>query len=751
MRFLRSHGILHDVLSTLRAFASQAERTRPTRFPPVQRKSGRPSRARDTDPYEEEPMRSLQNLRGLRGFPAARPDGRCERGEEKSFQQDALMARETLKWHRKETHLSKMIDDLVIEKAPKVETGRWWDSWEAEWDDGWDWEEKWQRKRLDGTPASPSEVIVGKDDPRRPQGPMWQREDGSYQPVPTLNHYQLAEAIVAARNRKVDELHWQALCRRAELVAMSMTPAELLAVARCVGERQSGQLRLLWKIATFVVERISSYTTVDLVCLANVYSSLDVVHHGMLNVVALILASPEDERIMDAPLAVDTLKSFARAEYPLPLLVGEVKRILLSDCLDTLKPRLALSALESFSALNSLDGELLALLLPHALGPSSLGNLAPICAAASWAASQAQFEPIKASGMHRSEAEDSMNQVATHVTKPSMSINAAQEVILQALEACLQKCKLPNVQVVAQGKQTLQGLDIKSAPNAQGPLCPLCVVPTLQGPPVSVRGELLLGAAQLLAMSEQRRTLAAQLLKAAVGSSTKVALWQPEQLLPWLEVAMQSVTPATEVSTIEPEVVVLILRSICTQPARLTAISASLALALPRILQLYGEPVMPAISDTGQLLCDTVRPELYRLPLLDTYRLLEGCLKVEALLASEETTESRSGPAKLLFSAVLKSLPLKFKSEAIFHRKVHSTSGPELAEWCVLLAESDLEAVPESVWALLAAKSQEALAASGLGVEASSRPEVSGARVARQIFSALLKVRSRSGGVEEDI
>ena len=647
-----------------------------------------------------------------RNFWALRP------GVDRGFEEDALVAKKTLQWHRKEAQFTGEVYGCFLES--QTNRTRWWDSWEVDWDDGWDWEQKWQSQRSDGSPAAPSEVIVGKDNPRRPSSPMWLENDGHYRPVPSLNHSQLAEAIVDAPKKKVDELHWQALCRRAELVAMSMTPAELLAVARCVAERQSGQLRLLWKIASLMVERIGSFTTTDLACLANVYSSLDAVHHGMLNVVALILASPEDEREMDAILAIDVLKSFARAQHPLPLLVNEVRRVLLSDPTE-LKPSMALSGLESFSKLKCLDGEILGCLLPYVLstGPAA-ESVAQICAAASWAYRQ-KLEVQQMSDMSVSEA-----------------LSDAQEAILSSVLERLQHCRWQQLQVLRAKR-----FDSSSFSSPQNCVDCVVVVPT-SGQMASVKGELLLAAAQLLASQLQSdsidsspRQLAKQILTAAVGTSSKLLLWSVEQRVEWLTVAADLAERSQELP-----ILALLGSFHSLEAAKLTMISPTVATVLPRILT-YGQPVASEVSQTVKLVCEAVRQELYRLRLKETYQVLEGAFKAQALLGDFGESGAIELSVSSLLSAILDSLPAKFKSESVFHRKGVSQSGLELADWCTLLASAsftmDTISVPESIWKLLALECQSALAASGLGQE--NGESFSGAAVAKQMMDSFLKVK----------
>ena len=625
-----------------------------------------------------------------------------QRPREKAFLEDGLRTQEVLQWHRKEIVDSNEVNDVAVQSSK--DRNRWWDNWEAEWDEGWDWEERWQHRRPDGSVAQVEEVILGKDSPRRPRGPMWLQETG-YQPVPTLNHQQLTEAIVNARkNAQVDELHWQALCRRAELVAVSMTPAELLAIARCVAERQSGQLRLMWKIASMAVERISSFTSEDLVCFAHVYSSLDSVHHGMLNVVALILASPEDERTMDPILAVDALRSFARAQYPLPLLLQEVRRIILQAS-GSLKPKDALCALDSFSQLKSLDGELLSVLVP----PSLQGSLSETCAAASWARSQLE------SGGLSLDAPPEMSR--------AMSDADALRSILSALRESLSNSKW-------------QQLQLRSDRNSE----PLCILPHKEGPS-AVRGRLLLDAARLLSagLGEGDLNLAAELLRSVTATRAGqdfIALWPTDALVDWLEV-LEKLKP----SSVPPELLPSMLGFIVADPTKLIrrpAMIASLADLLPCVLETYGgqETSVSAIFHTGKLLCDILEPELFRLRLQETFRVLDACLQVQAL-SSGDWTEGFQPHLEALLAAVFEALPAKFKSEAVFHRR-SVRSGAEVAAWCQLLASALAHRrPPESLWALLAEESQVVLAAAGLGEDGG----VSGALVAKQILEAFLSLR----------
>ena len=623
----------------------------------------------------------------------------------------------------------------LVEASIESPPSRWWDSWDAEWDEGWDWEEKWQSTRPDGMPAGPSEIVSGKDDPRRPRGPLWPSLDADgYQPVATLNHSQLVAAIVAARNGHADELQWQALCRRAELVAMSMTPAELLAVARCVAERQSGQLRLLWKIAMFVVEHLGSFTVQDLACLANVYSSIDSVHHGMLNVVALILASSDDERNLDHVLAVDILASFARAQYPLPLLLQEARKALLTDTAN-LTPRLALSALQSLSTLEALDGELLAALLDRALldsGPQQSVQQAFATAAWAWQV-RTLLEKVDESHLpDMPETEEKDREV------PSTAGREALERITEVLSESLQSCDLRRLRLI-------QADD--------GPLCLL----VSSGKPSQMPSKFLLASALLLTHRKEPDgrygSLAIELVAAAAGSAPQLAAWSTEQQVQWLRVAVEAAEAAPTAS--KAELVLPLLQAIPGHASYLLIPEAAcLASLLPRVLAHYPSSVaaVAAVTEASSALAEAVCPELFRLRVHEARQVLHAycTLLAELELADQAHAQALLPHASTLFQKILDGFPAKLKSESVFHRRGSGgqPSPRELAAWCALLSDVDLVhplgvKVPERIWELLAAECQEALTAAGLGQE--SLDEESGAAIAEQMLQAFVRKQGEYG------
>ena len=574
--------------------------------------------------------------------------------------------------------------------------------------------------RPDGTPAGPSEIVAGKDDPRRPRGPLWPSFSGDgYQPVATLNHSQLVAAIVAARNGHADELQWQALCRRAELVAMSMTPAELLAVARCVAERQSGQLRLLWKIAMFAVEHLGSFTVQDLACLAHVYSSIDSVHHGMLNVVALILARSDDKRNLDQVLAVDILASFARARYPLPLLLQEARKVLVGDN-EELAPGLALNALQSFSDLDALDPQLLGTLLPQAL--ASKQNLQQTCATASWAwQALALLNRVDLLGDEERVDERQAGELVVH-EKAAMSGRQALECIGGVLSESLRSCDLRRLRLI----QTDGGS--------------LCILVTKEGRPWQLQSRLLLASALLLTHQkmEGAASLAAELVAAAASSA---AAWSAEQHVQWLRVAVEAAEAAPRVP--KAELVLPLLQAVPKHQSHLLIPEAAgLSSLLPRLLKQYPSSEA-AIAEVSCVLADAVRPDLFRLRVHEARQVLHAYLALPMLLP-EAQAHVLQPRASALFQSILDGFPAKLKSESVFHRRGGQPSASELAAWCALLSNESLVLplgveIPESLWELLAAECREALTAAGLGQE--SHDEESGAAIAEQMLQAFLRKR----------
>ncbi|CAE7489594.1 unnamed protein product [Symbiodinium sp. CCMP2456] len=649
---------------------------------------------------EEDDEKQSKNFRQLRAFAQA------------DFTKDAQDAREALRWHRKEVHHAQEVKDALVEVSSGAEesTGRWWDAWDAEWDEGWDWEEKWR------TAAGRSE-LVSKDDPRRPRGPLLSCEDG-YQPVATLNHQELVAAIVSARNGQADELQWQALCRRAELVAMSMTPAELLAIARCVGERQSGQLRLLWKIAMLSVEHLGSFTVQDLACLANVYSSIDTVHHGMLNVVALVLASSDDERNLDHVLAADVLASFARAQYPLPLLLGEARKVLLRDSAE-LAPGLALSALESLSSLEGLDGELLAALLDRALPHSP--SLQQTCATATWA-----WQVLAL--LEKLEVPAPLENVEHLMVRerPSISGRHAVERITATLSESLRSVDLRHLRFIQTGDASY-----------------VCLAVSQKGQPSQLPSPQILASALLLThqRTETDSCLAAELVAASSGSMQPV--WSAEQQVQWLRVAVEAAeaAPVSNAELVQPLLKALPRHA----PHLLIPEAAILASLFPRILTQYPTSEA-AVAETAVALAQAVRPDLFRLRVHEARQVLHGYCSLMPVIMAQVNAEKILPEASRLFKSILDGFPAKLKSESVFHRSGQGQgqpSAPELAAWCILLSNADLirplGKVPEGIWEVLASECQEALTAAGLGQE--SDFEMSGAAIAEQMLLSFLRKR----------
>ena len=143
---------------------------------------------------------------------------------------------------------------------------------------------------------------------------------------------------------------------------------------------------------------------------------------------------------------------------------------------------MALSALDSFSRLKGLDGELLSTLLPTVLGPvSSAESLAQICAAASWAYKQ----PREAA-----EASQTVNLTKELEKTAWMSLSQAHREILNTLVKRLEYSKLQQLQVLRQkGQTSFQAWKMRGSAALTASL-PLCVVPTLDHEMASVKGDL---------------------------------------------------------------------------------------------------------------------------------------------------------------------------------------------------------------------------------------------------------------------
>ena len=99
------------------------------------------------------------------------------------------------------------------------------------------------------------------------------------------------------------------------------------------------------------------------------------------------------------------------------------------------------------------------------------------------------------------------------------------------------------------------------------------------------------------------------------------------------KIAEVSPPPQETLTTLTP-LIPLMLRSISAlEASKLTMISAEVADVLPRILKSYGKVTISDVSVTVNLLCNAVRPELYRLRLQETYRVLHGSLTIQASVA----------------------------------------------------------------------------------------------------------------------
>ena len=395
----------------------------------------------------------------------------------------------------------------------------------------------------------------------------------------------------------------------------------------------------------------------DLACLANVYSSIDSVHHGMLNVVALILARPDDDRKLDEILAVDVLASFARAKYPLPLLLTEARKAL-ADC-ESLAPALALSALQSFATLEALDEELLAAFLPRALGSAESSNpgLQQVCSTASWAwEALSQLEKVGVDSAFMPQevevehANEHMGKLAVRDTPlPSMTGQEALDRIAQILSNSLRACDLRMLRLI----QTADGTS-------------MCIL-VADGRPVQLQSKKLLTSALLLTHEkvEAYCSLAGELMAAATGSALQTA-WTVEQQVLWLQVAVEAAEAAPTVS--KAELVLPLLKAFPSHaPHLLIPEAACLAGMFPRLLML-GPASQAAVTESSIALAEAVRPDLFRLRVREARQVLEAYLQLPALL-TEAQSQALQPYASALFQSILDSFPVKLKSEGVFHRR----------------------------------------------------------------------------------
>ncbi|CAJ1369168.1 unnamed protein product, partial [Effrenium voratum] len=261
----------------------------------------------------------------------------------------------------------------------------------------------------------------------------------------------------------------------------------------------------------------------------------------------------------------------------------------------------------SFSALRALSAGLCGRLAPAALG---VADLRQSCEAAVWAwEEQTCLRGVKA------------------IEGEGWSGNMVTQVVLEKLKEALKQCRLQQLQLVSSG-------------------APLCVVPTLAGR-AQVPGNAVLAAACLLATdNSESRQKAGELLRAVASSSAKLTLWPPEQRVRWLSVAA-----AVDASD---EAVALILENLASIPKQLALCSPVLAELLPRVAAngLHAEA-----EAAGRALCDALVPELYRLRLPESQRLLAGCLELRAVLGQNgDALEASYGPScEALLKAVVEA------------------------------------------------------------------------------------------------
>eukprot|EP00933_Yihiella_yeosuensis_P081872 TRINITY_DN95572_c0_g1_i1.p1 TRINITY_DN95572_c0_g1~~TRINITY_DN95572_c0_g1_i1.p1 ORF type:complete len:504 (+),score=134.34 TRINITY_DN95572_c0_g1_i1:137-1513(+) len=388
-------------------------------------------------------------------------------------------------------------------------------------------------------------------------------------------------------------------------------------------------------------------------------------------------------------------------------------------------------------------------------GISASSSLAEACAAADWALFAHQS--LNAMSLPKSDAmtgdtdPDLEGALALMDESRKMSREEAMTLVLDSLRSSLSEHQLHHCRVL-------------QAARPGKP--PLCVLPRQGGRAQSsaaakVDGLSLLSSAELL-MAEQAEkadvALAAALFDAVCNSTNKVKAWQPEHQVRWLTVA----TSAMEASVvIQSDSIVPLLNSLASlKSGQFVPPAAALASVLPRTLQAAGPDIANEISRVGSALCESLKPELFRLRLWEARESLGGSLLLCQKLPKECGGDTMKPLANNLLTATLEGLSAKFKAECVFHRRGgEGPGGPEVASWCTLLANQELlgKDAPEDVWEHLAGEAIRSLAASGLGHDdrgLSSHEDMmgftSGAAIAADMLEAFGSVGKRKGWNVED-
>jgi len=474
-----------------------------------------------------------------------------------------------------------------------------------------------------------------------------------------------------------------------------LTPAEVLAVVRCVAERQAGQLKLLWKLASMIVEKLAAFTTDDLVCFATAYASLDAIHHGLLNVIVLILADEEDERNMTSLQAVELLVAFSRAKYPLPLLIEIAKRELTkaTKCTGKLPPEVALSGLASLTELGELDEACLAALLPQALAPQALAlhgstALPNACAACSWAL-------VASKHLLGMQANLFVEGRAEHRAAPT-SAPWSQNALL-------------TVAAAARGALALHELRhlrlLQSGTNDD--IGPKCLVPARDSTSSStqmVNGEALLATAELLAMAGTRlpedAAIVSYILEGAVARPGRAEMWPLHLQVRWLALAGQGaikIAPtAAELAPVDTSAAAASLVQALTaaKPHALLPKAPELLGAVCTLTKWKSGPeAAPTLPDAAKLACviaKEAQKSLFRLTLCESHAVVRDCLWLSAHLPKRQAATLEPEAVELL-SIAAASLPAKFRAEAVFHRRgAGGVAAEDVVAWCALLADAEL-------------------------------------------------------------
>eukprot|EP00747_Dinoflagellata_sp_TGD_P196615 gnl/TRDRNA2_/TRDRNA2_66971_c1_seq1.p1 gnl/TRDRNA2_/TRDRNA2_66971_c1~~gnl/TRDRNA2_/TRDRNA2_66971_c1_seq1.p1 ORF type:complete len:345 (+),score=68.18 gnl/TRDRNA2_/TRDRNA2_66971_c1_seq1:143-1036(+) len=213
--------------------------------------------------------------------------------------------------------------------------------------------------------------------------------------------------------------------------------------------------------------------------------------------------------------------------------------------------------------------------------------------------------------------------------------------------------------------------------------------------------------------------LAADLFAGATSAPGVGALWPIHLQARWMGLAPHIAPQMTAGTGISLMVSLSTHRAHELVPYAATLLGALHCMAL-------GEATSAAAALAGTLIPE-VRRNLFRLNLSQANAVLESSLRLAAKLRLDEAT---SLPEEVLAFATtaVQSLPAKFRSESVFHKKGEGgVRAADVVAWCRLLADVDLlseagakDVVSESAWQHLAVEACQVVAMGQLDEEASA-------------------------------